>query len=279
MTTLPSVLAIHRSDGPMGPVVLDSPHSGRHWPDDFATLVDADRIRTSEDVDVHVLYARGPRHGAALLEALFPRAYIDPNRAAGDVDLELIDGPWPDAYTPSGKSRIGKSLIWRCLDDGTPLYAAPLPVAAVQRRIRDYLLPYQAALKALLDEAHAVHGRVIHINCHSMEAVGGAMAEGGGGKRRAEVVLGDRDGTTCDPALTARVAAFFRVRGYEVAINDPFKGVELVRMYSDPAQGRHSLQIELSKAVYLRPGTRERNERFDQVQAHLGELVAELSAA
>ena len=93
------------------------------------------------------------------------------------------------------------------------------------------------------------------------------------------MVLGDRDGTTCDPALTARVAAFFRARGYEVAINDPFKGVELVRMYSDPAQGRHSLQIELSKAVYLRPGTRERNERFDQVQAHLGELVAELSAA
>ena len=75
------------------------------------------------------------------------------------------------------------------------------------------------------------------------------------------------------------VGRLLRARGYEVAINDPFKGVELMRMYSDPAQGRHSLQIELSKAVYLRPGTRERNERFDQVQAHLGELVAELSAA
>lgn len=278
MTSIPPVLAVHRPDGAIGPVVLDSPHSGRQWPDDFATVVDREHLRSSEDVDVQVLYAMGPRHGAPLLEALFPRAYIDPNRAAGDVDLDLMDGPWPDAYTPSGKARIGKSLIWRCLDDGTPLYAGRLPVAAIQRRIRDYLVPYQTALKQLLDEAHAAHGRFVHINCHSMEAVGGAMAEGGGGKRRAEVVLGDRDGTTCDPALTARVAAFFRARGYEVAINDPFKGVELVRMYSDPSQGRHSLQIELSKAVYLRPGTRERNERFAQVQAHLGELVAELSA-
>ena len=82
---------------------------------------------------MHVLYARGPRHGAALLEALFPRAYIDPNRAAGDVDLELIDGPWPDAYTPSGKSRIGKSLIWRLVGEGQPIYDRKLSVDEVVR--------------------------------------------------------------------------------------------------------------------------------------------------
>ena len=272
------ILKIHRPSGAGVPLVLDSPHSGKDFPDDFGAALGVAQLREAEDVDVHELYAHAPRHGAHLLEALFPRSYIDPNRSEGDIDLDLIDGPWPDRYQPSGKARLGKSLVWRNMDDGTPIYAARLPVQAVRHRIQHYLQPYQAALKSLMDEAHEAHGVVYHINCHSMEAVAGPMAEGGAGTVRADVVLGDRDGTTCEPAFTQRVAEFFRARGYSVAINDPFKGVELVRMFSAPAAGRHSLQIEVNKRLYLREGTLERSERFGLLQADLGELVAALAA-
>ncbi len=258
-------------------MVLDSPHSGYLFPADFGAAVSIEQLRTAEDVDVHDLYAAAPLHGAHLLEASFARSYIDPNRSAGDIDLELLDGPWPHHYAPSGKARLGKALVWRSLDDGTPIYAARLSAKTVFHRITHYLQPYQLALKQLLDAAHTRHGVVYHINCHSMEAVGGVMGEGGEGKKRADVVLGDRDGSTCEAAFTQRVAEFFRSRGYSVAINDPYKGVELVRMYSDPRYGRHSLQVEVNKGLYLNNGTRERSPGYAALKADLGELVLDLT--
>lgn len=273
---LKEILKIHRPSTRSVALVLDSPHSGNEFPDDFGAAVSVAQLRSAEDVLVHELYANAPAHGAHLLEARFPRSYIDPNRSAADIDLDLLDGPWPHAYQPSGKARLGKALVWRSLDDGTPIYASRLSAATILHRITNYLLPYQSALKTLLDQAHAAHGVVYHINCHSMEAVGGVMAEGGQGRARADVVLGDRDGTTCESGFTNHVAAFFRSRGYSVAINDPYKGVELVRMYSAPALGRHSLQVELNKKLYLREGGLERSAGFAGLQSDLNDLVAEL---
>jgi N-formylglutamate amidohydrolase len=270
------VLRVHIPTVASSPLVLDSPHSGHVFPNDFGTALAVDVLRTAEDVYINELYAAAPRHGAHLLEAQFPRSYIDPNRAEGDIDLDLLDEPWPHHFQPSGKARLGKALVWRTMDDGTPIYTRRLSAATVQHRIQNYLHPYQNALKALLDSAHAAHGVVYHINCHSMEPVGGLMAEGGAGIPRADVVLGDRDGTTCSSAFTQHVALFFEACGYSVAINKPYKGVELVRKYSDPSAGRHSLQIELNKNLYVHPGTRERNANFTALERHLDDLMASL---
>ncbi len=270
------IFKIHAPAGASSALVFDSPHSGQDYPDDFGSVLSQTQLRSTEDCFVHELYAGAPEHGAHLLEALFPRSYIDPNRSAGDIDLELLDGPWPHHYEPSGKARLGKALVWRNLDDATPIYAGKLSVATVLHRITHYLTPYQSALKALLDQAHAAHGVVYHVNCHSMDPVGNVMAEGGAGAVRADVVLGDRDGTTCAGAFTQAVAAFFDARGYSVAINKPYKGVELVRMFSAPHAGRHSLQIELNKSLYLRAGTLERSGGFERLKADLDGLAREL---
>src|SRR5262245_39977325 len=114
----------------MAPLVLDSPHSGHDFPADFDAVVSEAELREAEDCYVDELYAAARELGVPLLAARFPRTYIDPNRHAGDVDLELIDGrlpaDWPWQYQPSGKARIGKSLIWRTLEDGRPIYARKL---------------------------------------------------------------------------------------------------------------------------------------------------------
>jgi N-formylglutamate deformylase len=125
----------------------------------------------------------------------------------------------------------------------------------------------------LLDAAHARFGRVVHINCHSMNAVGGSQGEGGAGRARADFVLGDRDGTTCDPALTAFVQRTLAAMGYDVKVNDPFKGVALVQAYSNPAVGRHSLQIEINKRLYMDKATLEPSAGFDALQRNLMRLV------
>src|SRR5258706_5586633 len=116
------------------PLVLDSPHSGHVFPDNFGAVVSEAELREGEDCYVDELYAGAQELGAPLLAALWPRTYLDPNRNAGDVDLDLMDGPWPGEYRPSGKAKVGKALIWRTLEDGRPIYGGEMkPQAALER--------------------------------------------------------------------------------------------------------------------------------------------------
>lgn len=260
------------------PLVLDSPHSGRDFPADFNAVVSEFELREGEDCYVDELYLPATEFGVPLLAALFPRTYLDPNRHCGDIDLELIEGGhWPHQHVPSGKSRIGKALLWRTLDDGRPIYGRRLKVDEVVSRIERCHAPYHARLRALLDETHARYGAVYHLNCHSMPSVGGKMGEGAEGRPRADFVLGDRDGTTCDPAFTGFVRETLAAMGYEVAVNDPYKGVELVRAYSNPAAGRHSLQVEINKRLYMDEASLGRHAGFDRLRADLARLVESIN--
>ena len=259
--------------GPVVPLVLDSPHSGIHYPDDFGYAVPHEALRQAEDTHVDALWASGPRHGALLLAARFPRAYIDANRSVLDVDTSLLDAPWPGPVARGRKTELGIGLVWRVLDTGTPIYTRKLTVEELRRRITDYHQPYQKAVKDALDATHAHFGAVWHINCHSMPAVSSAISEEGPGVPRADFVLGDRDGTTCEPAFTALVRDALADMGYDVRVNDPYKGVELVRAFSDPAAGRHSLQVEVNRRLYMDERTREPSAGFARLSRDIERLV------
>src|SRR5437879_10592617 len=155
------------------------------------------------------------------------------------------------------------------------MYARPLSVADVERRIALYYEPYHAAVTAALDERHRRFGAVWHRNCHSMPAFGDVMSDDPG-RERAEFVLGDRDGTTCEPEFTAFVGATLSAMGYEVAVNDPYKGVELVRMHGRPAERRHSLQVEINRRLYMDESTLARHSGFATLQSNLERLLQSL---
>ena len=267
-------IVIHGPETPVVPLLLDSPHSGCAFPDDFGACVSEFELRDGEDCFVDELYLPATRRGVALIAAQFPRTYLDPNRHAADIDLDLIEGGrWPDECVPSGKARIGKALIWRTLDDGRAIYARKLGVEEVRKRIERCHVPYHAALRNWIEEAHRRFGVSYHVNCHSMNAVAGVQGEGGAGSARADFVLGDRDGTTCEPGFTAFVRETLAGMGYDVRVNDPYKGVELVRAYSDPARGRHSLQVEINKRLYMDEATQARSTGFAALQRDLETLV------
>jgi len=270
----PTPFTLHGPAEPRTPLVLDSPHSGFDFPDDFGSVLSQFDLREGEDCFVDQLWLPATERGVGLIAARAPRTYLDANRHAGDIDLDVIDGgAWPGELKPSGKARIGKSLIWRTLDDGRPIYGRKLTVMEVQSRIDRFHTPYHRALAERIEATHARFGASWHIDCHSMNAFGGAQAEGGAGKPRAEIVLGDRDGTTCDPAFTAFVRDCLVDLGYEVKVNDPYKGVELVRAYANPAAGRHSLQLEVNKRLYMDEATRTKNSGFVSLQKDLALLV------
>lgn len=256
------------------PVIFDSPHSGTDYPQDFDTIVPRLTLRRAEDTHVDALYAAAPDHGATLIAANFPRSYIDANRSLLDIDAALLDGAWPGPINVSRKTEKGIGLVWRMLDTGEALYTRKLTVAEVQNRIARCYAPYHKAVRDAINGAHKHYGAAWHVNCHSMPAMSSVISEEGPGVARADFVLGDRDGSTCAPEFTAFVASTLRAMGYAVRINDPYKGVELVRAFSDPAEHKHSLQIEVNRKLYMDEDSRERNAGFMKLQADLTHLIS-----
>jgi N-formylglutamate deformylase len=263
-----SPLFIHRPAGAAAPLVFDSPHSGIEYPADFAPAASREHIATTWDAHVDALFRGVTEAGAVLIAATFPRAYLDANRAADDIDPELLDEPWPEPVALSEHARRGMGLIRRYALPGVPMYGRRLSVAEVRRRIDDYHRPYREALHLEIDAAVARHGRVWHFNCHSMKSRGNAMNTDSG-RARPDFVIGDRDGTSADPAVTRWVAAHFSDLGYRVQVNDPYRGADIVRAHGDPARGRCSVQIEINRALYMDEATCERGPGFGRLQDHL----------
>ena len=260
------------------PVVFDSPHSGTVYPADFGHVVPMAALRRAEDTHVDKLYAAAPDLGATLITANFPRSYIDANRSLLDIDPALLDAAWPGPINVSKKTEKGIGLAWRRLDTGEEIYDRKLSVAEVQTRIAQCYSPYHKAVREAINNAHKHYGAVWHVNCHSMPAMSSVISEEGPGVARADFVLGDRDGTTCHPEFTSFVAIVLKDMGYDVRVNDPYKGVELVRAYSDPAENKHSLQIEVNRRLYMNEDTREPNAGYEKLRENITHLIEEIAA-
>ncbi|NPC56364.1 N-formylglutamate amidohydrolase [Caenimonas soli] len=259
------------------PLVLDSPHSGINYPDDFGHACDLQALRQAEDTHVEKLYDFVPALGVAWIEALFPRSYLDVNRNTTEVDVALFDEAWPDPLETDPKAlskvRLGKGLVWRMTDEGEPIYERRLSVQEVRSRIDRCWRPYHEAVRAAIEAAHERHGYSIHLNCHSMPAVAATHATDFPGLVHADFVIGDRDGTSADPALSRKVCDHLASLGYSVSYNHPYKGVELVRRYGDPASHRHSVQVEVNRRLYMDEQTLVPNAGFEPLKQSLRSLV------
>jgi len=270
---IPGVLWRRDPEGAEAPLVFDSPHSGSQYPDDFRFCCPLDVLRTAEDTYVDELYAAAPRFGATLIGAVFPRSYLDPNRAVDDLDTAFIEGAWPFDLKPSHRARSGLGLVRRVARTGTPIYDRQLTVAEVLARIRRYHTPYHRALDDACTRLHRKFGTVWHVNCHSMPSQ--RRAKKGG--HCPDFVLGDRDGTTCEPELTDFVAHTLRGLGYTVRVNEVYKGAEIVKRQGRPREGRHSLQIEVDRALYMDQKTLEKTRGFGQLEADITHLIEALA--
>ena len=259
------------------PLVCDSPHSGAIYPADFQSCLPVSKLQSGEDSWVDQLWRAIPSVGASLLVANFPRSYIDPNRALTDINPAMLAEPWPHGELhPSVKSSVGAGLLWERVN-GLPMYDRKLWVAEVENRIATYYQPYHAALKNLADQAHQQFGCVWHLNLHSMPSDSYTVFNLGAPHPLADFVLGDRDGSTCDPTLIGVIQDFLQERGYSVACNNPFKGQTLVQLMGKPDDKRYSLQIEINRKLYMDEASYEKNEGFDSLQATLSELSIKIA--
>jgi N-formylglutamate deformylase len=269
---IPDVLWRRDPQGEEVPLVFDSPHSGSRYPPDFRYSCPIEVLRRAEDAFVDELYGAAPTRGATLIAALFPRSYLDANRATDDLDEALIDGEWPAPLLPSHKTRAGLGLVRRVVRPGTPIYDGKLPIGEIMARVERCHTPYHRVLDEACGRVHRRFGAVWHVNCHSMPSSPTAKEEGD----CADFVLGDRDGTTCGRDFTDFVAEVLRGRGYDVRVNEVYKGVEIVKRQGRPTEHRHSLQIEVDRSLYMNQRTLEKTSGFTALQADITDLIEAL---
>ena len=276
-TYLPGVLV--RYDPQPGvaaaPVVFDSPHSGYAYPGDFDHAVPRETLRRAEDAFVDDLYENAPDYGASFLKALFPRAYIDPNRHEDEIDTDMLAAPWPRPVRASEKAEMGLGLVRRLIKGRVNIYDRPLTVDEIMARIEAYHRPYYAELTDMIESCLASFGAVWHVNCHSMRTTG---RQQGKAIPRDDFVLGDREGESCDPAFTDYVAERIRAMGYSVQINHPFKGAELVARFGRPTAGSHSLQIEINRGLYMDEDRIEKHAGFETLRQDINRLIGDICA-
>jgi N-formylglutamate amidohydrolase len=261
----------HRS----GPVIFASPHSGCDYAAEFLAQAVLDRrtIRSSEDAFVDELFGMAPGMGASLLAARAPRAYIDLNRAADELDPAVIEGLMRVPHNPRISSGLG--VIPRVVAGGRAIYRGKLPLAEAEARLRRFWHPYHQALAAMVEETRAEFGQAVLIDCHSMphEAI---EAHTRPGQPRPEVVLGDRYGATAGREVMERVEAAFAGAGLRVGRNAPFAGAYVAQAYGRPSRGVHVVQVEIDRALYMDEVRVERLAGFDAFRELIAGVVAEL---
>jgi len=260
------------------PLVCDSPHSGTHYPSDFGSVLPLHLLRQTEDTDIDALWGATPDVGGTLLAACFPRCYIDPNRDVSDLDPTLLAEAWPEPLSPGPKSALGYGLVFGKVNADTWIYDRSLSVQEVQQRIAHYWQPYRDALDQEISWACQHFGGVWHLNLHSMPQNAYARLGMSTDKVLADFVLGDRDGSTCAPEFVDMVEGSLRRWGYTVARNDPYKGVALLAQVGQPAQNRHSLQIEIRRPLYMHEATRARRADFNRLQDNLSQTLEDIAA-
>lgn len=257
-------------------VVFASPHSGCDYPEWFIrrSLLNAHTIRSSEDAYVDQLFADAPKFGAPFLVARAPRALLDLNRAAEELDPALIQGVRKVGHNPRVASGLG--VIPRVVANGRAIYHGKMTRAEADARIDTYWRPYHSALKGLLDHARHSFGEAILIDCHSMprEAVESATRRG---VQRPEIVLGDRFGAAADVELVDQIEAAFLKADFVVSRNTPFAGAYVTQHYGRPLKAQHAIQIEIDRSLYMDESTIQPHADFDSFRARLTEVVAQIA--
>lgn len=260
------------------PLIFNSPHSGKAYPEDLllATGLDALALRRSEDSFVDRLFEAAPQYGAPLMKALFPRAYLDVNREAYELDPAMFHEPLPGyANIHSMRVAAGFGTIPRVVAEGLTIYRDKLPYAEAERRIATLYHPYHAVLAQMMAQNMRKFGCSVLVDCHSMPSQGAPLAAGV--RKPADFIIGDRYGASCAPLVTDCIEDILAAQGYRVTRNSTYAGGFITGRYGRPEAGQHAVQIEINRALYMDEAQVTPAEGFARVKANVSALIAGLS--
>jgi N-formylglutamate deformylase len=164
--------------------------------------------------------------------------------------------------------------VARVVGDAQEIYDRRLPVDDALSRIETLYKPYHRALRRLFTRIHRDFGTAVLVDCHSMPSTAGAKDE----RPRADVVLGDRYGTSCAGVISDVVDTTLRSLGYTVSRNKPYAGGFITEHYGNPAAGLHAIQVELNRSLYMDEKRYVRSATFERVAEDIDILADRLAA-
>ena len=261
------------------PILLAAPHGGRVYPKSvLANMRDpALRLRL-EDRHVDTLAVEVARlTGATLIHARVPRAVIDLNRAADDVDWGMVAGQRPERTRHSvanRRARSGLGLVPRRLPGSGELWKHPLPLTELDHRIEHIHRPYHQTLGSALEALRDEWGAALLIDLHSMPP----LRKRHPGGISAEFVIGDRFGASCDGRLVAAALDHFGEYCRPVAHNRPYSGGYVLDRHGAPRRGIHAMQVEVCRTSYLDFRLEKPSARMLAVARLLAAMVGRLAA-
>ena len=258
------------------PLIFASPHSGTDYDPAFvaSSRLDEKSLRRSEDSFVDEIFAGAPESGAPLLCALYPRAYLDPNREPYELDPEMFSDPLPShVKTRSDRVRAGFGTIARMVASGAEIYAGKMSYAEAERRIDTLYRPYHQALEELIETTLRDFGAAFVLDCHSMPSVGGPT-DRDRGTPRPDIVLGDRFGASCKPAVVETAERILRDLDFSVRRNEPYAGAFTTAHYGQPGRRVHALQIEVNRRLYMNEATVARSRDLPELKRKMSRFIA-----
>ena len=274
-------LACRLPDLQSAPVVVASPHSGAAYPAAFLAqvAVPVGALRRAEDAFVDELFAAAPDLGLPLLAARFPRSYVDANREPYELDPAMFEGPLPRPLNHrTTRVAAGLGMIPRVAASGEAIYRGRVPAAEIEHRLETCWRPYHTTLTDLVERTWRQFGGVLLVDAHSMPS----SAAGVGGRERdlrVDIVLGDNHGEACAPELVGLAERWLAGRGLRVERNQPYAGGFTTQRYGRPGSGRHALQIEINRALYMDEARQQRLPNAASVAALMTGLLQILSTA
>lgn len=217
------------------PLIVSIPHAGTEIPEGIHGLVSPELARYDADVYVDHLYAFARELDATIVRTTVSRTVIDVNRDPSGHTL------YPGQFT-TGLCPIQTF-------DGTPLYEpGVLPDAhEIERRRTEWFDPYHTALAIQIERLRALHPAIVVYDAHSIRSVVPKLFDG----ELPNFNIGTNDGTSCAPALQQAVEAICDASPYSRVTNGRFKGGWITRHYARPAEGVHTVQMELAMRTYL----------------------------
>lgn len=250
------------------PVLLASPHSGRFYPESFLqqTSLEIQQLRLSEDSHVDRLIMPFVDDGFFILRALFPRAFVDVNRAKDEWPSPSL--PADQQHTTSPRAKAGFGVIPTHITQQHALYDnVDLTAEQIKARLRACYHPYHDALRSRLNDIAQKFGLAVLLDMHSMPGPSQGFHD------RADIILGDRYGKSCDPSLIAALERRFTQKGYTTVRNQPFAGGYITAHYGRPLNNIHAIQIEINKDLYLDAASLETHDGFAKLQADLHDII------
>jgi N-formylglutamate amidohydrolase len=266
-------------------IIYNCPHSGENFPDGFFknTDLDINTLLLSSDSFVDELFSEASENGSVIMSNNYSRSFIDTNREAFELDPSMFSGEiTKNLNANSMKVKLGYGSIAKYAFTQLPIYKDKIPFQQALDRLEKYYFPVHQQLNAIQNEDIENFGYSLLVDCHSMPSYE-FLGQNSNLPLQPDIVLGDFHGRSCNSKITEFLINHFRRYDLSVSTNSPFAGGYNTQHYGNPDLGKHAIQIEIKKSLYMDEKERCINQFFEPVKIimsllcyHLGNEIEKI---